>query len=106
MIEFADDLAAFFNPEEFGEAVAYLPRGADEALPIGAIWSRPGSFGSFGRGETALDKHRFVFLAAGIPAPKRGATITLSGTAEQFSICEDPTLSTDGALWTVLAAEA
>jgi len=105
-IESADDLASFFDPEEFGEAVTYSARGVAEALPIVAIWVRPGGTAPFGRGDVALDKHRFVIRAAEVPQPSLGATITITRTAEVLTVCEDPLATADGALWTVPAADA
>jgi hypothetical protein len=105
-IESADDLAAFFDPEEFGTAVTYLPRGADQAVPILAIWILPGGTAPFGRGDVALDKHRFVIRAAEVAKPSLGATLTVTRTGEVLTVCEDPLATADGALWTVPAADA
>jgi hypothetical protein len=53
-VESAADLAAFFNPDEFGTAAVYRPPLGAETGVIGILVSEPDTVADFGEGSAGL----------------------------------------------------
>lgn len=80
-----DDLAAARADlhEQFGQSATYLEAGV--TVTAGALVSVrvhdktliKGDINGFGYGEKVLDVPQVIFLASEVPAPLRGATVTL-----------------------------
>lgn len=95
-IESADDLAAFFNPEEFGEAIAYNGVGG-----CSAIWIRPSEAIPFGDTQVIADTNIFCLPASTIAAPAAGEVFTIVRTGAEFAVMGEPRRSRDGSLWMI-----
>lgn len=98
-IETAEDLAAFFNPDEFGERIAYDGTGGLAALHYG-----PGDPVPFAEAHANLDTHRFLVTVASLPAPAAGRTIVREASGATLRITSEPYRTRDGALWILSAA--
>lgn len=102
-VESAADLAAFFNPDEFGELVRYRsPVGVE--TNVSALWDRPTRTAEFAHTDVNLDVHRFTLRRAELPAPETGGTITIVAGGDVYQVIHEPQTSGDGALWTLSAA--
>lgn len=93
-MDFAGDLAVFFNPEEHGEAVHY--EGVGE---IAVIWDRPGEFAKFGSAQFTGYTNVFRIPRAQVAQPTAGGTIAVIRTGERFEIVGVPQLNRDGTIW-------
>lgn len=98
-IETAEDLAAFFNPDEFGERIAVADLGG-----LAALHFEPGDPVPFGEANTNLDTHRFVVPTAYLAAPAAGQALVREASGDALRICREPYRSRDGALWILAAA--
>ncbi|QCB42230.1 hypothetical protein E5673_08280 [Sphingomonas sp. PAMC26645] len=94
-MNFADDLAVFFNPEEHGEAIRY--NGVGE---ISAIWNRPSGVLEANGSSFVVATNSFLLPITQVARPVLGDTITVVRTLEQFTIDGEPRLNGDGTIWT------
>lgn len=108
-VESAADLAAFFNPQEFGSEIRYQ---YDDETPIdlSAQWDKPSATSNFGSTEVVSDVHLFTFPRSAITAPRAGATIAILAagvpTGEVFEVISEPRCSRDGGVWMLSAGPA
>lgn len=99
-IETADDLAEFFDPDEFGTAVSYLPAGGPAVIPAAALWDHSDVDVAFARGHVITERNRFTFLVTSIPKPAVGDFITVVASATVYVVRSEPMLNGDGTMWT------
>jgi hypothetical protein len=99
-IETAEDLAEFFDHEEFGTAVSYLPADGSGERLVTAIWDKSEVEAGFGQGRMVLESNRFTFLVTSIPKPAVGDFITIIGPGTAFCVSSEPKLNDDGTMWT------
>ena len=96
-VESPEDLAAFFNPEEFGEAGFYI--GANGVpQPVTVVRQQ----GDEVVGEVVLATNRFIVQRAQVPAPRVGQELLLG--SDRFRISEPARTASDGSTWTIYAA--
>jgi len=102
-IESAEDLAAFFNPEEFGEVVGYSSGGIysidDVEHSFGVLWDRPTDELPVGSTRVPVETNMIRFPAATAPVPETGAEIVVVRTGERFTIIGEPQLNRTGDMW-------
>lgn len=103
MVEDDDDLAGFFDPDEFGVAAIYRAGGAGGGVPVVLLPSRPDRavalFGSTGLVATSV----FLARVSEIPAPAAGDTLEIGGVLH--AITGDPVRDDGRGLWTIEAPE-
>jgi hypothetical protein len=93
-IESADDLAVFFSPEEFGEAIIYNGVGG-----FSGIWDGATGDAQFGDTQIVVETNIMHLPATQVPAPVPGDTIELVASGDAFVIIGEPRRSRDRALW-------
>ena len=95
-MNFADDLAVFFDPEEHGEAIRYNGVGG-----FSAIWNRPtGDLVVSGGGSFVVATNIFMLPITQVALPVIGDVITVVRLGEDFAINGEPRLNDDGTVWT------
>lgn len=94
-MNFADDLAVFFDPEEHGEAIRYNGVGG-----FSAIWNRPTGDLQINGGSVVVETNLFMLPITQVPNPAPGDVITVLRTLEDFTIDGPPRLNDDGTVWT------
>lgn len=94
-MNFADDLAVFFDPEEHGEAIRYNGVGG-----FSAIWNRPTGDLEVSGGSFVVATNTFAVPITQIPRPVVGDVIIVERTLEGFTIDGEPRLNDDGTVWT------
>lgn len=94
-MNFADDLAVFFNPEEHGEAIRHNGVGG-----ISAIWNRPSGVLETSGSSFVVSTNVFLLPITQVARPVIGDMITVVRTLEEFTIDGEPRLSGDGTIWT------
>lgn len=94
-MNFADDLAVFFNPEEHGEAIRHNGVGG-----ISAIWNRPSDVLNANGSSFVVATNIFLLPITQVAKPLNGDTITVERTLEQFTIDGEPRLNRDATIWT------
>ncbi|WP_230770689.1 head-tail joining protein [Sphingomonas sp. Leaf4] len=93
-IESPDDIASFFNEEEFGTSVRIDGQG-----PFAAIREEGSAMASWGDGEYVQPKTRFLFPTLPAVALVEGGTIEIVDSGEQFEVFGAPT--NDEGIWSV-----
>jgi hypothetical protein len=93
-MNFADDLAVFFDPEEHGEAIRYNGVGG-----FSAIWNRPTGDLEVNGGRFVVATNVFMLPITQVAKPVIGDTITVVRTLDRFSIDGEPRLNDDGTVW-------
>lgn len=93
-MNFADDLAVFFDPEEHGEAIRY--NGVGE---FSAIWNRPTGELDINGARFRVATNMFMLPITQVAKPKIGDVIIVERTREQFAINSEPRLNDDGTVW-------
>ena len=102
-VESADDLASFFDEEEFAEAATYLaPDDGAEAVACSVIVDRGQGAQLFRAGETsAATAERLLHVRKSeVPLVKREGVFTLDVDGEQLKVREMPVLDQTGLWWT------
>lgn len=94
-MNFADDLAVFFNPEEHGEAIRY-----NDVGEFSAIWNRPSGVLEANGSSFVVATNIFLVPITQVAKPVNGDTITVVRTLEHFTIDGEPRLNSDGTIWT------
>ena len=97
-IESAADLAAFFNPEEFGEAVHW------NGVARLAIWDRPSGDLETPNGRYRVETNTFSLPVTGGFRPASGDTVVVDRLDTSFTVIGEPGFNRDGTIWVCEAA--
>jgi hypothetical protein len=89
-VETEEDLAVFFNPDEFGTAASYTPPGGGSSTPCTLLKSSQDrqAAGTFGR--PILKGDVIAVRKSELAAPAAGGTFVITGTGENLVIQGDP----------------
>lgn len=93
-IDFSDDLAVFFDPEEHGEAIKY-----NGAPGFSALWNRPTSDLALNGNTVVVDTNIFMLPVTQVAAPVIGDTIMVVRTGDTYTIDAEPRSNADGTIW-------
>lgn len=99
-IDFLADLDVFFDPDVFGEAIAYTSPGA--LAPTDAVIIDDRTIVALPMGDTQVlaDSHIVHFPRTSTnPVPVQGGQILIVRTGEHFVIMAEPRPSRDGAVY-------
>jgi hypothetical protein len=99
-VESEVDLAAFFNPDEFGVAAVYSPPGGGSSTPCTLLMGTQDRSAAGGFGRPMLQGIEASVRAAELPAPAKGGTFVVDGAS--LTVLGDPrTDDADRKIWTL-----
>ncbi|CUW39678.1 conserved protein of unknown function [Magnetospirillum sp. XM-1] len=102
-VEDADDLAAFFDTDDFALSAVYRVGGTGAGVAIAVLPARADrSVSLFGQ-DSVTDAAVFKVRVAEVQAPAEGDTITVDGTL--YTVQGVPKRDDSRAIWTVEARE-
>ncbi len=101
MFEDADDLAGFFNEDDFGLAARYRVAGAGLGKPVTLVASRGDRGGDIGGFEVSSREGIFLVRKSEVAAPAAGDTFTIGAVVHRVQ--GEPRLDAEQVIWTIEA---
>lgn len=95
-VEDAEDLAGFFDTDEFGESATYTPQGG-MPVEVTVIVLRPRETAPLGQVGARGPKRLALLRKSEVSNPKRDDQLTVAG--ETLTLRAKPTLDDTGAVW-------
>jgi hypothetical protein len=102
-VESADDLASFFEEDEFAEEAFYVPPGSVGSVSCLVVLDRGQGRRSFDAGRTEIEgsnRHLWVRVAELDPVARAGR-FTMACSGEVLEVADMPELDHTGSVWSV-----
>jgi hypothetical protein len=96
-VESAEDLASFFDPEEFGSSATFTPDGGSP-VSLTVVHSRSSDAVALGAAQIMADIHFVRIRVADVTLPASGDQIEIAGVSYRLNAA--PELDAQGVVWT------